>query len=91
MTNSCVTISTSPTSYGGQSLLSTENCERKLPFICEVNSKLDKKMCLFSFKQVRLGFNPDADAAKECKAVMRLSESSFIYLFIIIFLEIYLF
>jgi len=33
--NSCVSIESSPTNLG-QTLLGTENCDRKLPFICEV-------------------------------------------------------
>jgi len=34
--NSCVSIETSPTNYG-ESLLVTQSCDSKMPFICEVS------------------------------------------------------
>jgi len=35
---------------------------------------------VISQRQVRLGYQPDVDAAKECKSVMKLTGSNFILL-----------
>jgi len=76
--NSCVTIETKPSKYSGHSMLSTQSCERKSQFICEVNNAIwfYMSLCQFLFHQVRLGEDPDKDAAKECNAVFNLTKST---------------
>jgi len=61
--------------YWGDPLLSTESCDQKKPFICEVKIKFIKFMFYFVSKQVRLGYDPDKDAVKECSSVMKLKKS----------------
>jgi len=56
-------------------LLSTESCDRKKPFICEVKIKIIEIHVLIFSKQVRLGYAPDKDAVQECSSVMKLKKS----------------